>query len=212
MTSQYTIGEIHNSEWIDVAKLIAHAVPNALISKLGNKFGGKFYSKLVLQDYSCGYVAKSVSGNIVGLIIGTLDYPKARSIAFKGQLAKLIITANFRLLTWSVIGWVIKGILAKDRDEKQGHKDRPAADLIAIAVCSKARGTGLAQKLVEEMEKFMTSKGLGGPYKILTEKANTRANKFYEKIGAKLIRTNMHHGRAINEWHKEIIPAKKNSD
>ena len=107
---------------------------------------------------------------------------------------------------------MIKGALAKAKCEKQNHTDRPVAKLVAIAVCSKARGTGLSQKLVEEMEKFMTSKGLSEPYKILTEKANTRANKFYEKIGAAFVRTNLHHGREINEWYKEIIPAKKNSD
>lgn len=205
----YIIDQIRKNEWIEVAKLIAQAIPNALISKLSNKFGAIFYSKLVEQECSCGYVARDESENILGVIIGTTDYPKTRSVAFKGQLAKLIVIANFRLLSWSVIGWVIKGFLAKDRDKKQGHKDSPVAELVAIAVCSKARGTGLAQKLVEQMEKFMTSKGFSGPYKILTEKANTRANKFYEKIGAKLVRTNIHHGREVNEWYKEIAAAKQ---
>ena len=57
----YTIDQIRKSEWIEVAKLIAQAVPNALISKLGNKFGAIFYSKLVEQERSCGYVARDES-------------------------------------------------------------------------------------------------------------------------------------------------------
>ena len=61
MANRYTIGEIRNSEWIEVAKLVAQAIPNALISKLGNRFGATFYSKVVEQEYSCGYVARGKS-------------------------------------------------------------------------------------------------------------------------------------------------------
>ena len=208
MTSQYTIGEIRNSEWIEVAKLVAQAIPNALISKLGNRFGATFYSKVVEQEYSCGYVARDESDNILGVIIGTINYPNARSIAFKEQLAKLIITANLRLLRWSVIRWVIDGVFTKVKYKKEEHANRPIAELVAIAVCPKARGTGLAQELVEKMERFMVSKGLSEPYVICTEKANARANRFYEKIGAKFVRTNLYHGREINEWHKKITGAK----
>lgn len=113
---------------------------------------------------------------------------------------------------WGRIISVIKGVLAKVKGTSEEHPDRPAARLVAIAVCSKAKGTGLAQELVDHMEKFMVSKGFEGSYVILTEKTNKQANKFYKKIGAKFVRTNLRHGRAINEWHKEIIPAKKNSD
>ena len=93
----YTIGEIRNSEWAEVAKLAAQAIPNALISKLGNKFGAVFYSKFVEQECSCGYVARDESGNISGVIIGTTDYPKTHSVAFGGQLARLMISLDFSL-------------------------------------------------------------------------------------------------------------------
>ena len=207
--ANYTIDQIRESEWIEVADLAARSIPNALISKLGNRFGATFYSKVVEQEYCCGYVARDELDNILGVIIGTTDYPNAHSIAFKGQLAKLIITANFRLLRWSVIRWAIKGVLTKVRGKKQDRANRPVAELVTIGVCPEARGAGLAQKLVEEMEKFMVTKGLSGPYTILTEKANTRANKFYEKIGAAFVKTNLHHGREINEWHKKITVAKQ---
>lgn len=202
--------EIDDKEWLYIAGLIAEGVPNSIISKVGNRFGAAFYSKLVEQKYSCGYVARDASDNIVGVIIGTTDYPKARSIAFKGQLVELIIGANFRLLSWSVISWVIKEIIAKISSEKDDRINTATAELVAIAVCPEAKGAGLARKLVEEMEKFMISKGLSGPYIIRTEKANTRANKFYEKIGATFVKTNLHHGKDINEWHKEITSVRGN--
>ncbi len=43
MADRYTIGEVRNSEWLEVAKLVAQAIPNALNSKLGNRFGAAFY-------------------------------------------------------------------------------------------------------------------------------------------------------------------------
>lgn len=201
--------EISNKEWQKVAYIIAKAIPNTIISKLGTRFGAAFYSKIAEQTFSCCYVAKDELNNIAGVVIGTTDYPKARMIAFKGQLAKLTMAANYRLFKWSVINWAIKGILAKDRSEKQDHAERPLAELVVIAVRTENRGMGLAQQLVKEMEKFMVSKGLNGPYTILTEKANARANRFYEKIGATLVRSNLHHGRGINEWHKKIAVAKQ---
>jgi ribosomal protein S18 acetylase RimI-like enzyme len=197
---------------MEVAKLVAQVIPNALISKLGSRFGAAFYSKLVEQEYSCGYVARNGSGNVIGVIIGTTNYPKARSIALKGQLLKLVIAANFRLLSWSLINWVIKGVLAKTKGEKQTHKDKPPGELIAVAVRPEVQGTGLAQKLVEEMEKFMVSNGLSGSYTILTEKANKRANRFYKKIGATFIKTSLYHGREINEWHKVITLTRDNEN
>lgn len=204
MTYQYEIGQIREDQWYRGSEIIAQAIPNALISKLGNRFGAAFYRKLVEQECSCGYVARNKSGHILGIIIGTTDYPKARSIALKEQWSKLLICANFSLLRWAVVSWVIKGILVKVRGKEQDHMNRPPAELVAIAIRPEIRGTGLAQKLVEEMEKFMLSKGACKQYVILTEEVNTRANRFYRKMGAELIRTNLHHARRINEWHKQI--------
>jgi ribosomal protein S18 acetylase RimI-like enzyme len=209
MLSRYAIDEICDNEWSIAAKLIAQAIPNALISKLGNNFGSIFYRKIFEQECSCGYVARDESGNILGVIIGTANYPQSRSIAFKKQLGKLLIAANFRIFRWSVINWMISGIVENINAREESSANRPIAELIAIAVCNEERGTGLAQELVEEMEKFMVSKKIFGPYTILTENCNARANKFYAKIGAVLVKTFVHHGREINEWHKEITAAKE---
>ena len=41
-------------------------------------------------------------------------------------------------------------------------------------------------------------------------KVNSKVfNRFYEKIGARFIRTNLHHGREINEWHKKVTAVKQ---
>lgn len=204
MINQCRIESVKDRDWDQIANSIAQTVPNVIIVKLGRSFAAKFYKKVSSQEFSCTYVARDNSGNVAGVIIGSLDYSQAYSIAVKTQWLKLLFAANIRLLSWSFISWIIKGVLARLTNENQASEHRPNARLIVVTVCPEARGTGLAKELVKKMEKFMISKGLRGPYTILTEKANTRANKFYEKTGATLIRTNVHHGREINEWHKEI--------
>ena len=99
---------------------------------------------------------------------------------------------------------MIKRVIARAGGVQQDYTIRPDAELVAIMVCPKARGTGVAQKLVEEMEKFMASRGYKGPYAIRTERTNERANSFYEKIGAKFVKTVQYYGIEINEWHRSI--------
>ena len=45
--TNYTIDKIYKNEYMEVANLIAQAIPNALISKLGNRFGAAYYRKII---------------------------------------------------------------------------------------------------------------------------------------------------------------------
>lgn len=210
MINQCRIEPVKDKDWNQIADFIAQGVPNAIIVRLGRSFAAKFYKKVSSQDFSCAYAAYDISGNILGVIIGTLDHCRAYSIAIRTQLIKLIFTANFRLFSWSVISWFIKGVLGKFKSEAHTVKSLPNARLIVIYVSPEVRGRGLAASLVEKMEKFMLSKNLTEPYCILTEKSNLLANRFYKKIGARFVRVNIHHGREINEWHKPLVPNAKN--
>jgi len=210
MINSYTIEPVKDGDWRQIAELIARGIPNVIIIKLGRNFAAKFYKKVSSQDFSCAYAAYDSLDNITGVIIGSLDHSRAYSAAIKTQLFKLLFAANFRLFSWSIISWLIKGILARLKGESRADKSLAKARLIAIYVKPEARGTGLANSLVERMEEFMLSKNLAAPYCILTEKSNLLANRFYEKIRAELVRTNIHHGREINEWHKLINPKLNN--
>jgi ribosomal protein S18 acetylase RimI-like enzyme len=198
----YITDKVSKEDWLIVADLIAKAIPNTVISKLGDVFGALYYRKLSESDLSCAYIAKDQNDEVAGIIIGTLDFPKVHSCSFRSQLLKLFLAANFRLIHWAVIKWFIKGILHKLKSKEENSSNIPIARLAAIAILPSYKGTGLAQKLVEEMEAFFHSSGLSEPYAILTEKSNLRANSFYKKIGADLVATNTHHGRQINQWNK----------
>jgi len=195
---------VSEKDWMTIGELIADAIPNAVYSQLGAAFGAVFYKKLVQQKCSCGYVAKDKFGDTAGVVIGTADYSTARSSVLNNNIISLLLAANFRLFKWSIISWLIKGFVSKLKGRRDCYIDKPSAELVAIAIRSDVRGTGLAQQLTKKLEKFIVSEGNCSTYAILTEKTNTRANRFYERIGATFIRTNFHHGREINEWHKKI--------
>jgi GNAT superfamily N-acetyltransferase len=205
MGDEITITDrIDNELWTSVAGMIVEAVPNTIIAKLGRTFAAAFYKNISIQGFSCAYIGIDNSGKIASVIIGSLDHSRAYSVAMKTQRLKLAFYANFRLLRWAVISWVVKGIIAKIKSEAQPVKSRPKARLILIVVRPDLRGGGLAAALVEKMEEFMLEGNITGPYFILTEKENKRANRFYEKIGANFIGTNLYRGREINEWRKLI--------
>jgi glycosyltransferase involved in cell wall biosynthesis/GNAT superfamily N-acetyltransferase len=202
--------EIKSGQWKESASLIAGAIPNSIISKLGVKFNTIFYKSIAENECSCAFLAHSPSGKSLGVIIGTLDRPFVYKVAVKNNMFRLILGANFRIVRPAVIKWIIKGILSKFSGKKMEETpNRPLAELIVIAVQPEARGTGVAANLVAMMEKWMKSKGLKGPYMILTEKSNGRSNKFYAKIGSHFVGTTLHHGREINEWRKEITVINK---
>ena len=205
-TMQYiSKSEIKHEQWQEAANLIWKAIPNAVIAKLGVKFNTLFYKSIAENECSCAFLVHSPSGKSLGIIIGTLDRPLVYAAAVKNNVFRLMLAANFRVVRPAVIHWVIKGVLSKFSHKKMEQvPTRPAAELIVIAVQPEARGTGVAANLVALMEKWMKSKGLEGPYTILTEKSNERSNKFYAKIGSHFIETTLHHGREINEWQKYL--------
>lgn len=197
--------EIKNQQWREAANLIAEAIPNTVISKLGTKFNRIFYESIAENQYSCAYAAHGQSGKLLGIIIGTTDRPHVYSAAIKNNLFRLILATNLRLLRPAVVGYLAKGILGKfGHKNSQSTYSRPVAELLVIAVQPQARGSRIAAALLERMEEFMKMAHLEGPYVILTEKTNERANKFYEKIAARFVGTTLHHGREINEWHKYL--------
>lgn len=198
--NSYTLTKPEKQHWPSISVLIANSIPNTIVSHLGTTFGSLYYRNISQNQFSCTFIALDNSKNVVGVIIGVLNRESAKNLSKKMKV-KLLLAANLRLFSLTVLAWVIKG-LANKIINKQNPATFPDAELLAIAVLPEFRGTKLAYELVEKMEFLFKKQHLTEPYLILTEKANLRANSFYSKIGAELINTHLHHGREINEWHK----------
>ena len=198
----FQIGAIHDHEWRQVAEMIAAAIPNAIISRMGVRFGAMFYAAISSQDYSCIVGARDESGRLLAVIVGSLNKPGAYNESLSGRRMRLAVAANLHLVAPAVILWILRGLLTRSKEDY--HADRPLAELIAITVRPECRGMGVAQALVGAMESFFSREGHTGSYAILTEASNTRANRFYAKIGSVLVVQTSHRGRKINEWRKSL--------
>ncbi len=202
MSGSYTIGDVRPDEWTEAARLVGEAVPNAILSHLGSGFGARFYRAMAAQPYACAFAAHDDAGRLLGVIVGTQDQGRSYADAVGSQRLRLALAANVRLLAPATMGWILRGLFGKKGPART--EPRPAAELLVIAVRLEARGTGLAEALVKALESFLRARGHRGPYVIRTEAANERANRFYARIGARLVREDTFHGRRINEWHKDL--------
>ncbi len=115
----------------------------------------------------------------------------------------MLVAANLRLLSPAFLRWLFHGVSDVVRREAPPGEEL-TAELFILTVSPTSRGLGLAPQLVTALEGFFREHQLRAPYAILTEEANTDANRFYRKIGARFVRTKTHHGRKINEWHKSL--------
>jgi GNAT superfamily N-acetyltransferase len=189
-------------EWDTISRLVGDAIPHYLVSHLGQNFGSLYYQHLTAHPGTCSLAAYDRSDNIAGFVLGTLNSKAARRLTLP-VLSRLLLAANVKLLSPTFLGWLIRGVPDMIRGWKRPLQ-YPDARLAILVVSPEFRGQGLSLQLLNTLEEFFCQHQLQSPYCILTEKANLVANRFYKKIGARFVKTYMHHGREINEWHKLI--------
>lgn len=199
-------GEIQKpceKDWCEIASLIAKSIPNAVVSHLGTAFGSRFYRYLAESKDSCAFIFKDNSESVQGVILGTMDHSMAYSIIKKNKF-KLLLNANFRLLKWYVLKWILMNIMFRFFESNTFPSHSLKAELIAIAVSPEMRKKGVAPALIRQMENFFIKQNEVNAYYILTEKENAAANAFYQKIGAEHAMSFLSRGKIINYWIKNI--------
>lgn len=194
-----------------IAGLIRSSIPNALVSHLGLKFGSVYYSAMVTRSASYGFVANDPEGNVVGVLIGSLNSVGLQRELLRSQIGRLLFAANVHLLKPAVVWWLIKGVwenLTALRITDAGDSrssDRPLAELLVVAVRPDYRGSGISAELVECFENALRAHASRPrDYCIHTEVSNLAANKFYSRLDAELALITEHHGREINQWRKRL--------
>ncbi len=180
-------------DWDAISRLVAEAIPHYLVSHLGSRFGSLYYRHLASHPGTCSLAAYDETGSLAGFVLGTLDSQTARRLT-PSVLARLLLAANIRLLSPAFLRWLARGVPSILRARGR-PLEFPEAELIILVVDPAFRGQELAPRLLKALEAFFLQREHRTPYFILTEKANLASNRFYEKMGACLVRTNYHHGR-----------------
>lgn len=201
------IGEKEGTQqiWEQAARVIIEGIPNSVVSHLGVPFNVQFYRVIAESEKCCAFFAIDESGTLQGIILGALEKEDVYYKPVREHPLQMAFAANFRLLSPSVLKWLLAGLFRKSNTRTIPAAEQAKAELIVIAVCPDSRGGKVAHALVEAMERRLVDFGGASGYNIFTEEANTRANRFYKKIGASFIETETFHGRRINKWFK-VLP------
>ena len=148
----------------------------------------------ITENRNCVVVAAfpSVGAKPVGYIAGTLNCAALYRDFLKRKGLKAFCVFLPALLSVPRIRKAFETLLYPTRD---GATDFPAAELLNFAVQPPYWGTGLAQDLFLELIRQFRARG-ADRVRIVTGEGQTRARRFYEKMGARRMgQTSVHAGQ-----------------
>ena len=203
MIEQAKIRPLQQDDLRDLGALYQEGIPHAVFCTLGSRFIEAFFGAMINRSDVCGLAAVDPEGKVLGVIIGTVDRSEAYKAVLRQRRWKLVAAAGARLFSHTVVLWVLRGLFSRLLSRAEAIQ-MPDAELLLIAVRPSWRGTKLAYRLVDHMEEWFQHAGFSGDYSIFTEADNKRANRFYEKLGARLMGSRRNRGLIINCYRKAI--------
>ena len=206
MVDALKIQDIKKEHLLALAELYEKGIPNAVFCALGRRFLATFFGFLSAREDVCSLAGVNEAGEVKGAIVGTLHRSRSYRAVLKKHAASLAVAAGWRCVSPRLLLWLIRSAIDKLRP-RANQPDLPEAELLVISIHPSAQGTGLAQRLVEDMERRFRQMGFSGEYTILTEANNERANRFYQRMGATLVAQTPHRGLLINGYRKAVAAA-----
>jgi GNAT superfamily N-acetyltransferase len=204
--STYVVEPMEERDAPAVGRLYAMTFSEPIFALLGPRFAARFHQWLQQEPHAGVWVARSAAGEVVGVISGTLDRPRAYRHIVRAHVLEIGLRVLGRLYRPAVMGWLIRAVWQRIRPPTGGYRraPRPAAELLLIFVAEAAKGRGLAQRLVAHMEAAFRGWGFAGTYKIMTPSTYARANAFYRRLGAVLQAQVPRQQYLLNEYHKTV--------
>ena len=167
----------------------------------GMKLLSYYYQQVADRVGSCGFVAER-NGEIMGFICGVWE-PQSlhNSLIRKCWLGVIISTIH---LTVSEPQRALR-FLSRIRAKENGQ-DGEGFELRPIVLVPKARGTGVASRLVNALLREARRMGYCKVY-LWAEADNVAANRFYRKVGFKPLGGDNHHGNLSTKLEKPLAQA-----
>jgi len=176
-----------------VADLHKSTIPGFL-STLGSPFLTILYEKMAKDPNSFVLLAKS-EGRIEGFVSGSVNVRKFYKRFLINSFFQVFITLIPQFLNPSVWKKIVETLRYPLK-----NGDLPQAELLSIAISKKARGKGVAVRLFDSFKEEMERRRVK-QFKVTVGSENLIANRFYKKVGFKLIaQREVHAGEKSNVW------------
>jgi ribosomal protein S18 acetylase RimI-like enzyme len=168
-----SVVEIHRKE-----------ISQGFLSSLGCKPLHMFFSFIPVSKHGLLHVAKtSVKHETVGFVLGTLDTAAFyREFLMKRSINAFILIAP-KLMSFENLRKVVETLIYPKRNISS---KMPKAELLDIAVIKEHQGLGLAHFLFQAFADTLRDLKVG-EFKVTTGASLTRAQRFYERLGAKKV-------------------------
>lgn len=182
----------------DVAALHISGISEGFISSLGIDFVTALYEAISECEFGFGYVAKKDEE-----VLGFSSFTTNLGVLYKSIILKSGFKLGFKLiwklLSLRMIKKVFETLFYPSRIKKM---NLPSAEFLSMVVAEKARGKGLASRLMQSGFDECARRGME-KIKIFAAVEIKPINKMYEKYGFKLVGQMENHGITSNVYVAE---------
>ena len=189
----------------DISQIVAihrKEIGQGFLSSLGDKALQLIFSLAAESKSGVLLAAKDTEqGQTCGFVLGAVDTRAFyRDFLLKKSLSAVISLAP-RLFSFERLRKVLETLLYPSKGEMQ---EMPKAELMDIAVLRSYQGTGLAQLLFHKFSEVLRESGVE-TFRITTGESLVRAQRFYERLGAKKVASiQIHQGQETLVYIYEI--------
>jgi ribosomal protein S18 acetylase RimI-like enzyme len=177
----------------EIAKLHIESYENHFLPKLGPKLLSNYYKEFT--DDSNFLVSIDDNNKINRVLLGTSASAIGRNKFIKINKIRLTLQLLWLCLkldkdTWIRVSRFIWSFLPIKNTKATKITDSnklslKVLNILSICVSPDSKGKGVSKALVEEFEERLNKLGYTG-YKLTVHKTNSRANRFYKKIGMRI--------------------------
>lgn len=162
------------------AALHSKELPGEFLSLLGIQFLTVLYRGINAHPNGFVLVAE-LKGTVIGFVSGATNSAEVSGAVIRRHWLALALSSGFKVLTQPRL---LTNVLAAGRHSKDQYAHQ--AELLAIAVSSPVRNTGVGKQLLLTFQREMCSRSVKF-FHLIVDERNTSAHAFYERNGLKLI-------------------------
>lgn len=177
------ITKMTERELKEVAELHCKYLNDSFLSSLGSEFLRELYSRTIGLKYGACYVYKKDS-KIVGFIVGTTSTTQLfKDLIFRSWIKFAPYVIKKGITNPRAIAKAMQSILYPTKAAVDTN-----AELLSIVVLPEYQRKGVGIRLVEVLFKYFKRNKIH-KVKVVVDKENILANKFYKKIGFEFVKT-----------------------
>ncbi len=183
----------------ECAYLHYDSIKGSFLCEFGPFFLQKLYEGLAKSKNCTGYVYIS-NLEVVGFITGSRNMDGFMKGLILKKFLVLIPPVVSRLLNKP---YLIRNVLETFLYSTKSDIDNVKAELVSIVVKKGYRGEGIGRKLFNELVSSFREQDISS-FKVMVDKGNVSANKFYEALGFGLGPIFNMYGKSINLYTYSI--------